>query len=167
MCVDIVFEDNRWLTLGLQQLAGRATKETLEHVGLDADTFEITLLACDDFRIAELNGAFRDKPAPTNVLSWPSEERASKKDGEAPALPETVDTGEQNELGDIAISWGTCQREAVDSQKSMADHTVHLTVHGILHLLGYDHSRDKDATLMEQLETEILGKLGIADPYCV
>ncbi|MFT5744462.1 MAG: putative rRNA maturation factor [Paracoccaceae bacterium] len=69
------------------------------------------------------------------------------------------------ELGDIAIAFDTCKREAADAGRTMADHCSHLIVHGTLHLLGYDHERDADATLMEGLEIQILGKLGIADPY--
>lgn len=68
-------------------------------------------------------------------------------------------------LGDIAISYDTCLREAQSAGKPMPDHVTHLIVHGVLHLLGYDHVRDRDATLMEGLETVILGKMGIADPY--
>jgi probable rRNA maturation factor len=73
--------------------------------------------------------------------------------------------GVDPELGDIAIAYETCLREADAAGRAMADHTTHLLVHGTLHLLGYDHERGGDATLMEQIEVEILGKLGIADPY--
>ena len=69
------------------------------------------------------------------------------------------------ELGDIAISYDTCHAEAEAAGRPMADHVTHLIVHGLLHLLGYDHERDGDATLMERLEVEILGKLGLDDPY--
>ncbi len=69
--------------------------------------------------------------------------------------------GPDAELGDIAIAYDTCAREAAEAGKPMRDHTLHLLVHGTLHLLGFDHERDRDATLMEGLETEILGKLGI------
>jgi probable rRNA maturation factor len=68
-------------------------------------------------------------------------------------------------LGDIAIAWETCEREANSAGKPMQDHVTHLIVHGGLHLLGYDHIRDADATLMECLETRILGKMGLDDPY--
>jgi probable rRNA maturation factor len=68
-------------------------------------------------------------------------------------------------LGDIAIAYDTCAAEAATAGITMADHTTHLIVHGLLHLLGYDHERDADATLMEGLETQILGKMGLSDPY--
>lgn len=80
-------------------------------------------------------------------------------------LPPRV--GRDSELGDIAIAYDTCAREAAEAGKTMRDHTLHLLVHGTLHLLGFDHERDRDATLMEGLETEILGKMGLGDPYKV
>jgi probable rRNA maturation factor len=80
--------------------------------------------------------------------------------------PEADFTGEIP-LGDIAIAYETCAREAQEAGKPLADHLRHLIVHGLLHLLGYDHIRDPDATLMEGLEVEILGKMGIDDPYTV
>ena len=81
-----------------------------------------------------------------------------------PEAPEP-DTFGECELGDVAISYETCAREAAEAGKSLPDHATHLLVHGTLHLLGFDHERDQDATLMEGMETEILGKMGIADPY--
>jgi probable rRNA maturation factor len=157
MIVDLVEEDARWAALDLEALAERACAAALDHLGIEGA--EIALLACDDARIAALNGAFRDKGQPTNVLSWPSEERAAGTPGATPPAPEDL------ELGDIAIAYETCAREAAEAGKPMADHVIHLVVHGTLHLLGYDHIDDRDAALMEGLETEILGKLGVADPY--
>ncbi|SFL40127.1 rRNA maturation RNase YbeY [Shimia aestuarii] len=165
MNVDILYEDERWQALGLERLADRAMTQTLRHLGIAAEGVEVALLACDDARIAELNRDFRDKPVPTNVLSWPSEERGAAEDGDMPDLPEPGLPGMPVELGDIAIAWETCAREAEAGEKPLEAHVTHLLVHGLLHLLGYDHVRDKDATLMEGLETAILGKIGIADPY--
>ena len=159
MGIDILIEDSRWSKLGLERLAERAAQAALDHLGIDPETVEISLLACDDSRIAKLNTDFRGKPQPTNVLSWPSQERAAATPGAPPAPPRDT------ELGDIAISYDTCAREADEMGLAIGDHITHLTIHGILHLLGYDHTRDLDATLMEGLETAILGKLGIADPY--
>jgi probable rRNA maturation factor len=75
------------------------------------------------------------------------------------------DDAEGIALGDIAIAYDTCAREAAETGKPFAHHVTHLIVHGTLHLLGYDHIRDKDATLMESIEVTILGKLGVPDPY--
>ncbi|MFA3918556.1 rRNA maturation RNase YbeY [Ruegeria hyattellae] len=162
MDLDLTLEDTRWGDLS--PLAGRAVAAVLDHLGIAADMCEVSLLACDDVRIAELNAAFRGKATPTNVLSWPSAELASASDGGTPVLPEPDFTGEIA-LGDIAISYDTCAREAEAVGKGMRDHVTHLVVHGMLHLLGYDHVRDADATLMEGLEIEILGKLGLDNPY--
>ncbi|SDH08846.1 rRNA maturation RNase YbeY [Alloyangia pacifica] len=162
---DTVFEDDRWEEAGFEELVETAARAALAHLGLDPDGFEIAVLACDDARIAELNAEFREKPTPTNVLSWPSEERGADVEGDAPELPETEDGPFATELGDLAIAYETCAREAQEAGKVFEDHVTHLVVHGTLHLLGYDHVRDGDATLMENIETEILGKMGIADPY--
>ncbi|WP_233193015.1 rRNA maturation RNase YbeY [Acidimangrovimonas sediminis] len=162
--LDIAFEDSRWEDFGLAALAGPAVAATLAAVGLDAEEAEATLLACDDARIAGLNAEFRDKPTPTNVLSWPAEERAAEAPGTVPALP-APDVFGTLELGDMAIAWETCAREALEQGKPMADHVTHLVVHATLHLLGYDHVDDEDAALMEGREVAILATLGIADPY--
>ena len=160
MTVDCLVEDKRWGAI--DALAQVATDAVFNRLGLEPSVFEISVLACNDARIATLNEDFRGKPQPTNVLSWPSDERAAAIDGEMPIPPQL---GKDSELGDIAIAYQTCEREAAQAGKTMHDHTIHLLVHGTLHLLGFDHERDRDATLMEGLETEILGKLGIDDPY--
>ena len=162
MSVEIVYEDARWQRLGLQSLAEAALFETTGALNVADGTVEV--LACADNRIAVLNAEFREKPAPTNVLSWPEEDLSSAVDGDAPRKPTNGLEG-ATELGSIAISYDTCAREAAEQCKPLADHVTHLLVHGILHLLGFDHVRDKDATRMEQLEVEILGRMGIPDPY--
>lgn len=166
MTTDALIEDDRWHPIDLAALADRATGATLTHLGLDSEICEVTVLACDDARIAALNAEFRGKPTPTNVLSWPSTDLAPQADGDVPANPSPDITGDIV-LGDIAIAYETCLREAETAGKSLPDHAIHLIVHGLLHLLGYDHVRDRDATLMEKTETEILGRMGIDDPYYV
>lgn len=161
MTVDVVIEDPRWDESGLERLATIASDAALVHLGLDPAAWEVCVMGCDDARIAELNEEFRDKGKATNVLSWPAEERGAAEDGDAPEAPE----GPDPELGDIAIAYETCQREAEAAAKPFADHLTHLLIHATLHLLGYDHIRDKDATLMEGIEVEILGKMGLPDPY--
>lgn len=162
MTVDLIIEDPRWEEIALQALSVSAADTTLTHLGLDPDDWEIAILACDDPRIAALNTEFRDKATPTNVLSWPSHERSAITPGARPDLPQQ---GQDSELGDIAMSYDTCARQATAAGKSLPEHTTHLIVHGILHLFGYDHIRDQDATLMETTEVAILGKLGLDDPY--
>ncbi len=164
MMIDIEIEDPRWQALDLESLAESAVSAALSHLDLDAEECEISLLACDDDRISELNAEFRDKDKATNVLSWPAEDLAAGEPGGTPQPPAPDFMGELA-LGDIAISYSNCLREAAEAGKTMADHCTHLLVHGTLHLLGYDHISDADAALMEGLETAVLGKLGIADPY--
>ncbi|MFN6924622.1 MAG: rRNA maturation RNase YbeY [Tabrizicola sp.] len=163
--VETLIEDARWNGLGLAALAERAAGAVLADLGLPAEGFQISLLGCDDARIAVLNADFRGKPQPTNVLSWPSDERAAEVAGEAPDLPHPGSADDPESLGDIAIAWETCAREAEEQGKPMVDHVTHLIVHGVLHLLGYDHVEPGDADLMEGLEVRILASLGVPDPY--
>ncbi|EKE71191.1 rRNA maturation RNase YbeY [Celeribacter baekdonensis] len=163
MTIDVVYEDPRWQEAGLDDLAEAAEHATLAFLGLDPDLCEVAVLACDDARIAELNAEFREKPTPTNVLSWPSEERATP--GARPDMPEPDMPGMEIELGDIAIAYETCAAEAKAGGTPFNDHVTHLLVHGLLHLLGYDHITDEDAAIMEGIETEILATMGIKDPY--
>ncbi|GGD38165.1 rRNA maturation RNase YbeY [Sinisalibacter lacisalsi] len=157
MIVDLIIEDARWEALDLATLAERACGAVLANRGMAGAS--ISLLACDDARISALNADFRGKAAATNVLSWPSEERGAEVPGERPRAPADP------ELGDIAIAFETCAREAEEAGRELAHHVTHLLVHGTLHLLGYDHIDDEDAALMERIEVEILGKFGISDPY--
>jgi probable rRNA maturation factor len=110
----------------------------------------VTVVVDDDARIRELNKLWRGLDKPTNVLSFPS--------------PDTQ-PGPERTLGDIAISYETAAREAAAEDKSFADHMAHLSVHGFLHLLGYDHESDDDAEEMEGLERAILARIGVSDPY--
>ncbi|MGZ9812002.1 rRNA maturation RNase YbeY [Pseudoroseicyclus sp. H15] len=166
--VDVLIEDERWTPLGLEPLAQRAAAEALGHLGLTGGKsggFEVALLACSDARIAALNADFRGKPRPTNVLSWPSVERGAAKPGAMPELPDPAAAGPGEELGDIAIAYETCAAEAEEAGRPLAAHVTHLIVHGMLHLLGFDHERDEDAALMEGLEAAILAKMGLPNPY--
>ena len=163
--VDTVLEDPRWGETGLPDLAETAARACLAELGLPADGFALCVMGCDDARIAVLNADFRGKPQPTNVLSWPSDERGAETPGASPARPEPGPPDDPEVLGDIAIAYETCRDEAIAGGKAMADHVRHLIVHGVLHLLGYDHTCDEDADLMEGLEVRILARLGVANPY--
>jgi probable rRNA maturation factor len=157
--VETVIEDPRWAEAGIEAVAGRAAAAALTAAGRDPELHEIGLLACDDARIAALNAEFRGKPLPTNVLSWPA--FAGGAPEEPPGLP-----GEGPLfLGDLAIAYDTCLREAETAGVSLVDHVAHLMVHGVLHLLGHDHADDAEAEAMEDLETKILATLGVANPY--
>lgn len=112
----------------------------------------LSILLTDDAEMRKLNAGWRAKDKPTNVLSFPAENAVD------PARPPA-------HLGDVALGLATCKREAREQKKALADHVAHLTVHGVLHLLGYDHMDDDQAEAMEPLETDILAAMGIADPY--
>jgi probable rRNA maturation factor len=99
------------------------------------------------------NEGYRGKTGPTNVLSFPTPEPLARPPGE-PA-----------ELGDIVVCMPVVAREAREQGKAPRDHLAHLVVHGTLHLLGYDHERPAEARAMESLETRILARLGLPDPY--
>lgn len=163
MTVDCIIDDPRWSAIEFNAIAESAVAHTLRFRDLDPADFEVSILACDDARISGLNGTFRDKARATNVLSWPSEERGADE-GTHPAPPVRDAVG-PTELGDIAIAFETCAAEAAAANKDLTAHTTHLLVHATLHLLGYDHILDADGDLMESCETQILGKMGLDDPY--
>lgn len=165
MEIDILIEAPEWEAIGLQALADAACVAALTELNLSPPHFAVSILACDDARIATLNTEFRGKPTPTNVLSWPSEDRAPDTAGAMPDLPQTDANDPEEELGDLALAFQTCAREAADGDKPLADHVTHLIVHGLLHCLGFDHETDADAELMEGLESQILARLGVPDPY--
>jgi probable rRNA maturation factor len=154
MIVSIDVEDESWSLLeDLGNLAHQAVCAALAAAGEDIAGREVALLFTDDAAIAEINAEWRGKDKPTNVLSFPAPD-----DMPLPA-------GETRPLGDIVLAFGVIAREAAEQSKTLRDHTVHLIVHGTLHLIGYDHEADDEAEEMEQLETGILKGLGISDPY--
>ena len=112
---------------------------------------EVSLLLSGDAEVRAMNARWRGQDKATNVLSFP----AARPDGLAEGAP----------LGDIALAYETLAREAEAGGVPLADHYRHLVAHGFLHLIGYDHETDEDAERMEALETRILARLGVPDPY--
>ncbi|WP_112661991.1 rRNA maturation RNase YbeY [Microvirga flavescens] len=154
---DILAEGGGWESLPeAEALAAKAGEAAASVAGVADKDFEISLLLADDARVQELNRDFRGKDKPTNVLSFP-----------APEPPEGFDGGNfgPRHLGDIALAYETLVREAEAEAKPLAHHYAHLIVHGVLHLLGYDHEVEEDAQIMEALEVKALATLGIDDPY--
>ncbi|MBL8658389.1 MAG: rRNA maturation RNase YbeY [Rhodospirillales bacterium] len=119
----------------------------------------LSVLLTDDATMQTLNRTFRGHNEATNVLSFASGDVNAPADDRLDTAPDAV------LLGDIAIGFGISAREADEAGKPLADHLRHLIVHGVLHLLGYDHEDDADAERMERLETRILTGLGVPDPY--
>lgn len=122
---------------------------------------EIAVRLTSDHEVHVLNMQYRGKDKPTNVLSFPMVQ---------PDLLETVtqnsDDGEVL-LGDIVLAHGVCESEALERRVRVEDHATHLIVHGVLHLLGYDHQGDADAEAMEEMERSALASLGLHDPYSI
>jgi probable rRNA maturation factor len=115
---------------------------------------ELGITLTDDAGQQQLNYKYRGKPAPTNVLAFPAWDPNAPVPCGAPLL-----------LGDVVLAFETVEREAVDQGKTFVDHFRHLVVHGVLHLLGWEHQSGAAAAEMEVLETSILAKLGVPDPY--
>lgn len=157
MQLDIDIED--WPAGDWEALATRAAAAAGEGEPLLANARLVaSLLFTSDAEVHVLNREWRSRDKPTNVLSFPMLER-----GELEAL---APDGPPVMLGDIALAYETCAREAAEKGITLEAHATHLIVHGLLHLAGHDHvESDEQAEAMEALETRILAKLGIADPY--
>ncbi|MEO8114063.1 MAG: rRNA maturation RNase YbeY [Phenylobacterium sp.] len=145
--IDVEIEDPAWTTAEprAEALARVTAEAVLSQEGRTGEG--VTLLLADDAAVRELNSRFRGKDEATNVLAFP-----------APANPE-------RHLGDVALAFGVCAGEASAQGKSLAGHLQHLVAHGVLHLLGYDHLSEQEATAMEGLERVVLAGLGVPDPY--
>jgi len=117
--------------------------------GFNQDT-EIVVRIVDEQESAELNQQYRHKSGPTNILSFPVE------------VPESI---ELNLLGDLVVCAPVLEKEALEQEKTLTDHWAHIIVHGVLHLLGYDHIDETQAELMENKEITILNTLSIKNPY--
>ncbi len=125
---------------------------------LDNPRLSGSVLFTGDSDVHVLNREWRAKDKPTNVLSFPMLTRAELLALAADGAPEL--------LGDLALAYETCAREAADKGVPLADHAAHLLVHGLLHLAGYEHETNPaDAAAMEALEIKALAKMGVADPY--
>ena len=145
--IEIEVQDPAWTqslprVCGLARAAARAALR-------DEARKDLVILLADDGAVRDLNARFRNKDAATNVLSFPAAAHA------------------RGHLGDIALASGVCAREAAEQGKPLADHLRHLVIHGVLHLLGYDHVDDAEAERMEALERSLLSGLGVADPYAL
>lgn len=169
--VDLVVEDPAWLAElpGLERLAGTAARLAFEAAGLEPAGWTISVLACDDARIARLNLDFRGRAGPTNVLSWPAFALAPMRPGGLPPAPPAAASPapacSRRPLGDVAIALQTARREAAAAGIPLKDHALHLILHACLHVLGFDHATEADAETMEGLETQALARIGVADPY--
>jgi len=140
--IEVEVEDEAW-TRAIPDAADLARRAAA--TAAKGSTGEIVLLLTDDDTLKSLNGQFLGKDRPTNVLAFPADAAGR--------------------LGDVALAFGVCQAEAREQGKSLADHLSHLVVHGVLHLMGYDHIADDEAARMESLERQLLAGMNIEDPY--
>ena len=142
--IEVEIEADDWLSAlpEAETVVARAAVAALGTVAGD-----VVVLLTDDAAVQDLNARFRDRDRPTNVLSFPAPESAAPH------------------LGDLVLAFGVCRDEAEAQGKRLSDHLSHLTVHGVLHLLGRDHEDDAEAEAMEAEERTILAELGVNDPY--
>lgn len=143
--VDIIVDDGDWNVLGgIEPAIHAAVAAVAAHLP-STETGDICIALSSDAAVARLNAQFRGIAKPTNVLSFPS--------------------SGGDRLGDIVLALETVLKEAQDQAIKPSHHVQHLAIHGVLHLLGYDHVTDADADRMEAIEIAILAKLGIENPY--
>jgi probable rRNA maturation factor len=146
--IDVRVDSDLWKAAGdVRSTARRAIKQAASL--LSAASAELAIVLTDDSAIRALNRAWRGVDAATNVLSFPT----------------SCAVGEPPLIGDIILAYETVAAEAFLQQKPLSHHVAHLALHGYLHLLGYEHVRNKDAELMEAIEREVLWRLAIPDPY--
>ncbi|HUO90086.1 MAG TPA: rRNA maturation RNase YbeY [Rhizomicrobium sp.] len=145
--IDLEVADPRWRKVrGLVARLREAADLALKRGGAPRGA-ALTILLTGDAQLRSLNHDFRGRNKPTNVLSFPAPKNAGRY------------------LGDVALAYGVAEKEARAAARPFAHHATHLVVHGVLHLLGFDHVTPGKAREMEPLETRILARLGIADPY--
>ena len=146
--IDVLVESDLWKEM---EDAGSIVERAIAEAAavLSTPRTELAIVLTDDSAIRSLNRAWRGIDAATNVLSFPTSR------GSSPLCL----------IGDIVLAYETIAREALDQHKPFAHHLAHLAAHGFLHLLGYDHERDRDAERMEEIECNVLRRLAIPDPY--
>jgi len=147
---EILIESAPWADLAPLDVVDRLLHSMVAS-GVVRGPASMEIVFTDDDAIKELNRTFRGKDAPTNVLAFPSP---------TPPLP-----GEPTALGSVILADGVMAREAGERGIPLSDHLTHLTLHGVLHLLGHDHENEADRLAMERVEIELLAGLGIPDPY--
>jgi probable rRNA maturation factor len=154
LTLDIVDDDGDWSAFqDIEDLAHRAGQAVANHKPFRRErTATVCIALSSDLNVQKLNTTFRGKDKPTNVLSFP-----------APPMP--MDMPFPRQLGDVVLAIETILSEAHEQDIKPTHHLQHLVVHGLLHLLGFDHETDSDAEAMEALETEILATIGIPNPH--
>jgi probable rRNA maturation factor len=149
MAISVMIDHRAWKkSRSIDRLARKATRAALEVAGVDLSRCNLAITFASDSRLASLNRKWRAQDKSTNVLSFPAPSRHADRF-----------------LGDIVLASGMIRREAKEQGKRLLDHTAHLIVHGVLHLLGHNHADASSARRMERMEVRALETLGIANPY--
>ena len=156
--IDISLQDPEWERIGdIEKIIRQAIERTLATAMMPKTAIgrdlEVSIVLANDDLIQVLNREYREKDSPTNVLTF------------ATLDSEEISTDGVLNLGDVILSFQTIQREAQEQGKFVLDHVKHMTIHGVLHLLGYDHINDDEANDMETTEIGILAGLGVQNPY--
>jgi probable rRNA maturation factor len=149
--VEVVHQDTAWADAGLgDAMLARAARAAFDAASPRCGrAYHVAVALINDAGMRVLNRTWRGKDAPTNVLSFPADDPINEPDF----------------VGDVVLAYETAHKEAREQDLPLADHVSHLVVHGVLHLLGFDHGDDAEAERMEDLERRALASLGIADPY--
>jgi probable rRNA maturation factor len=157
--IDISFPCPDWKRVcpDAERLADVAARLALPHApttSMPLAQIELAITLADDAELRRLNRRYRGLDMPTNVLAFPAWEAGSQLPPGAPLL-----------LGDVVLGFETVAHEAAEQGKSLVEHLSHIVVHGVLHLLGYDHQTEAEAEAMRAVERSILAELGMPDPY--
>lgn len=155
LAIEVALGDPRWVEAfgDIEALSQHAALAALAVAGLvPAAGLELSILLADDAELRRLNHEFRGIDKPTNVLAFPGEQAGEEASG-------------GRLLGDVVLGYETVCREACEQDIAAPNHLAHLVIHGCLHLAGYDHHEDADATRMEAAEVAALARLGRTDPY--
>lgn len=150
----LLIKEESWTALldDPEGLASQVLELVLAELKLGLLNLEMSLVLADDDFVRHYNNQFRHKDSPTNVLSFP-------------ALDHPEDLKDGDNLGDVMMAFQTVLNESKEQAKTFKDHFIHLQIHGILHLLGYDHVDEEEAKHMESLEIKLLKRLGVDNPY--
>ena len=146
-----------WELLVRNAIEAAVAESAFPQLAASTRPVEVSVLLTGDDEVRQLNSRWREKDMPTNVLSFPMVDPADLSDATV-AGPEML-------LGDIVLARGVCTAEAAGKGVTVEEHAMHLIVHGTLHLLGYDHKDEREASEMEAREIRALERVGIANPY--
>lgn len=164
--VDVLIEAEGWMSVAdALEICRGAAQASYAHIATDPGRAEACVVLSSDAHVQELNRTWRGQDRPTDVLSFPLDPSPLDPSPPDPGLPDTALNDAPRMLGDIVVAFETTAAAAAELDMPLAHHLSHLVVHGMLHLLGFDHMTDDEAEEMERLEVDVLAILGIPDPY--